>query len=140
MDFTRLLIYRPHLKRVEADARVRAPIEACGILIGKRRNNDFEVLDVVATLNVVNSSTRFEIDPEELYRVMKGAEAGGLEIIGFYHSHLGYGAGPSTVDLEHMKFLSNLVWLICDIPAGGAEFKAFSMHGGKLVELGLVTI
>lgn len=136
----RLLISCPYLKQVEADARARAPIEACGILIGKRGNNDFEVSDVVTASNVINSPTRFEIDPEELYRVMKGAEARGLEIIGFYHSHLGYGAGPSIVDLEHMKFLSNLVWLICDIPAGGAEFKAFSMHGGKLVKLELVTI
>ena len=126
------------MKQVGADARARAPIEACGILIGKRRNDDFEVLDAVAASNVVNSPTRFEIDPEELYRVMKGAEARGLEIIGFYHSHLGYGAGPSGVDLEYMKFLSNLAWLICDIPAGGAEFKAFSMHGSKLVELELV--
>jgi proteasome lid subunit RPN8/RPN11 len=107
-------------------------------LIGKRGNDDFEVLDAVAASNVINSPTRFEIDPEELYRVMKDAEAKGLEIVGFYHSHLGYGAGPSRVDLEHMKFLSDLVWLICDIPARGAEFKAFSMHGGKLVELELV--
>ncbi|KUO40439.1 MAG: hypothetical protein AVW06_00215 [Hadesarchaea archaeon DG-33-1] len=136
----RLLIPLPHLKQVEADARARAPIEACGILIGKRGKNDFEVLDLVAAPNVVDSPTRFEIDPEELYRVMKGAEARRLEIIGFYHSHLGYGAGPSAVDLEHMKFLSNLVWLICDILARSAEFKAFSMHGGKLVELELVTI
>ena len=134
----KLLISRSHLKQVETDARARAQIEACGILIGKRWGNDLEVLDAVPVSNVANSPTRFEIDPEELYRVMKGAEARGLEIIGFYHSHLGYGAGPSAVDLGHMKFLSNLAWLICDIPAGGAEFKAFSVYEGKLVELELV--
>ena len=134
----RLLISRSNLKQVEADARAQAPIEACGILIGRRWGNDCEALDAVAASNVVNSPTRFEIDPEELYRVIKGVESRGFEIIGFYHSHLGYGAGPSAVDLGHMKFLSDLVWLICDIPAGGAEFKAFSMHGGKLVELELV--
>jgi len=134
----RLLISRSNLKQVETDARARAPIEACGILIGRRWGNDFEALDAIAASNLANSPTRFEIDPEELYRMMKGAEARGLEIIGFYHSHLGYGAGPSAVDLEHMKFLSDLVWLICDIPAGGAEFKAFSMYDGKLVELELV--
>lgn len=107
-------------------------------MVGKRRNDGFKVLDVVVASNVANSPTRFEIDPEELYRLMKGAEGRGLEIIGFYHSHLGYGTGPSKVDLEHMKFLSNLVWLICDIPARDAEFKAFSMRNGKLIELELV--
>jgi len=133
----RLLISRPHLKKVEADARARAPVEACGILVGRQKGGDFEVLDVVKTSNVMDSPTRFEIDPEELYRVMKGAEAEGLEIVGFYHSHLGYGAGPSIVDLDRMKFLPNLVWLICDISAEGANFGAFSMRGDKLAELEL---
>ena len=106
-------------------------------MVGRGKGSDFEVLDVVKASNVVNSPTRFEIDPEELYRVMKGAEERGLDIIGFYHSHLGYGTGPSAVDLEHMKFLPNLVWLICDIFAGGARFGAFTMRGDKPVELGL---
>jgi len=129
---------RSHLKKVEVDARTRATVEACGILVGKQKGIDFEVLDVVKASNLANSSTRFEIDPEELYRVVKGAELKGLEVVGFYHSHLGYGAGPSVVDLDHMKFLPNLIWLICDISAKCAEFKAFSMRGDKLVELELV--
>jgi len=106
-------------------------------LVGRGKGSDFEVLDVVKASNVVNSPTRFEIDPEELYRAMKGAEERGLDIIGFYHSHLGYGTRPSAVDLEHMKFLPNLVWLICDIFAGGTRFGAFTMRGDKPVELGL---
>jgi len=107
-------------------------------LVGRQRGDDFEVLDVFEASNVANSSTRFEIDPEELYRAMKDAEERGLDVIGFYHSHLGYGTRPSAVDLEHMKFLSNLVWLICDIFAGGTRFGAFIMRGDKSVELGLV--
>ena len=134
----RLLTSRPHLKKVEADARARAPVEACGILVGKQKGNNFEVLDVVKASNVMDSPTRFEIDPEELYRVIKDAEAKGLDVIGFYHSHLGYGAGPSVVDLDHMKFLSSFIWLICDISAEGVKFKAFGMRGDKLTELELV--
>ena len=64
-------------------------------MIGKREGSDFEVVDVIKASNMANSSTRFEINPEELYRAIKGAEAKSLEVIGFYHSHLGYGAGPS---------------------------------------------
>jgi len=134
----RLSIYRLHLKEVEVDARARAPVEACGILVGKQKGGDFEVLDVVKASNVMDSPTRFEIDPEELYRVMKDAEAKGLDVVGFYHSHLGYGAGPSAVDLDHMKFLSDLVWLICDISAEGVKFKAFNIRGNKLAELEIV--
>jgi proteasome lid subunit RPN8/RPN11 len=113
-------------------------VEACGILLGKKKRNDFEVLDVVKTSNILDSPTRFEIDPEELYRAMKDAEGRGLDIIGFYHSHLGYGTGPSAVDLGHMKFLPNLVWLICDIFGRATRFGAFTMRGGEPVELELV--
>ena len=134
----RLLMSRQHLKKVEVDARARATVEACGILIGKQEGGDFEVVDVVRASNMVNSSTRFEINPEELYRAIKRAEAKSLEVIGFYHSHLGYGAGPSAVDLDRMKLFPDLVWLICDISDESAEFKAFIMRGEKLVELEMI--
>jgi proteasome lid subunit RPN8/RPN11 len=134
----RLLMSHQHLKKVEIDARARATVEACGILIGKREGGDFEVVDVIKASNIANSSTRFEINPEELYGAIKGAEARGLNVIGFYHSHLGYGAGLSTVDLDRMKLFPDFVWLICDISDEGAEFKAFMMRGEKLVELDII--
>lgn len=127
-----------NLKKVEVDARARSSVEACGILIGKREGSDFEVVDVVEASNTANSSTKFEINPEELYRAIKNAEEKGLEVIGFYHSHLGYGAGPSAVDLDRMKLFSDLVWLICDISDEGAKFKAFMIQGKKLVELDII--
>jgi proteasome lid subunit RPN8/RPN11 len=134
----RLLMSHPYLKKVEVDARARATVEACGILVGKHLGGDFEVVDVIKASNMANSSTRFEINPEELYRAIRGAEAQSLEVIGFYHSHLGYGLGPSAVDLDRMKLFPDLVWLICDISDESAEFKAFMMRGGKLVELEII--
>jgi proteasome lid subunit RPN8/RPN11 len=113
-------------------------MEACGILTGKRADGNFEVVGVVKASNMANSSTRFEINPEELYRTIKDAEARGLEVLGFYHSHLGYGAGPSAVDLDRMKPFPDLVWLICNISDNSAEFKASMLHGGKLVELEII--
>jgi proteasome lid subunit RPN8/RPN11 len=131
----RLIMSREHFDQIEGNAKVRAPVEACGILVGRQRGNDFEVLDVVEASNVMNSPMRFEIDPEEIYQVIKDAEARGLEVIGFYHSHLCYGAAPSAVDKERMKFLSNLVCLICDISAKNVEFRAFVLRAGKLTEM-----
>ena len=134
----RLLMSHSNMKKVEIDARARATVEACGILIGKQEDSGFEVVDVIRASNIANSSTRFEINPEELYRAIKGAEAKGLNVIGFYHSHLGYGAGPSAVDLDRMKPFPDFVWLICDIADEGAEFKAFMMRGEKLVEVEII--
>jgi proteasome lid subunit RPN8/RPN11 len=134
----RLLMSHSNMKKVEVDARARATVEACGILIGKQEDGDFKVVDVIKAPNMASSSTRFEINPEELYRAIKGAEAKSLEVIGFYHSHLGYGAGPSALDLDRMKLFLDLVWLICNISDGSAEFKAFMMRGKKLVELEII--
>jgi len=134
----RLLVSDSNLKKVEVDARARATVESCGIFVGKREGGDFEVVDVIKASNMANSSTRFEINPEELYRAIRRAEAKGLDVIGFYHSHLGCGAEPSAVDLKRMKFFPDLVWLICDIYNEGAEFKAFIMRGEKLVELEMI--
>jgi proteasome lid subunit RPN8/RPN11 len=134
----RLLMSHQNLKKVELDARARATVEACGILVGNRGVEDFEVVEAVATSNMADSSARFEINPEDLYQAIKGSEAKNLEVIGFYHSHLGYGAWPSSVDLDRMKLFPDLVWLICDISPEGAEFKAFMMRGEKLVELEII--
>jgi proteasome lid subunit RPN8/RPN11 len=139
MNGLKLKIPRACLEQIESDARHRQPIEACGVLIGSSSKNGFEVSEIISTPNELNSPTRFEINPEVLYQVMKRAETKGLDVVGFYHSHFGYGDRPSAIDLEYMKFVSNMAWLICDLSPKGTRFRAFSLLGGKLVELELVT-
>jgi proteasome lid subunit RPN8/RPN11 len=44
---------------------------------------------------------RFLMDPEEVRRVEADAQARGLEILGYYHSHPDHPARPSEYDREH---------------------------------------
>ncbi len=77
------------------------PDECCGFLAG-RRDAAHRVVDVVyAAANRTEhpgAAGRFRIDPEEVWRAIAHARAGGFEIIGFYHSHPDRPPIPSARD------------------------------------------
>jgi len=88
------------------------PSEACGALIGKVDGADHEVSEFRGMRNVITDRPwdRYALDPLEQLRVQKDAEARGLEIIGFAHSHPDHPAVPSTFDQDHgWSFYSYLV-------------------------------
>ena len=79
------------------------PEECCGILVGTEGEGGKEVYDVIRIGNAKeeNRSRRFLITPEEYRRAEAAATAGGLGVMGFYHSHPDHPARPSTFDLDH---------------------------------------
>jgi proteasome lid subunit RPN8/RPN11 len=97
------------------------PEECCGILIGSRAAVETHVQGLVATENSAQAADRrhrFSIAPEELLATHRAAEAAGLEIVGYYHSHPDCHAEPS----EHDR---NSAWpgtsyVIVEVHAGGA--------------------
>jgi proteasome lid subunit RPN8/RPN11 len=78
------------------------PNEACGALVG-RAGEANEVVEFHAMRNMVTDRPwdRYALDPLEQLRVQKDAEARGLEIVGFAHSHPDHPAIPSTFDQDH---------------------------------------
>ncbi len=79
------------------------PNEACGALIGRAEPDQHEVLEFRPMRNVITDRPwdRYALDPLEQLRVQKDAEARGLEIIGFAHSHPDHPPVPSRFDEEH---------------------------------------
>jgi len=79
------------------------PNEACGALVGRVDGADREVAEFRAMRNVITDRPwdRYALDPLEQLRVQKDAEARGLEIIGFAHSHPDHPPVPSRFDAEH---------------------------------------
>jgi proteasome lid subunit RPN8/RPN11 len=95
-----------------AHALAVAPEEACGILVGRRRGVSSEVLCVVACRNVHEGSRRerFLLDPERQLAVQREAREQGLEILGYYHSHLNGSAAMSAEDLRQAHpWVSNVI-------------------------------
>ncbi|MFX0200154.1 MAG: M67 family metallopeptidase [Candidatus Hodarchaeota archaeon] len=119
-----------HLLREEAQKVF--PIEACAMLFGESKQKEVIVKKVVVALNKLQSLTRFEIDPETVFRAFNGAEHRGLDLIGLFHSHPAP-ATPSSIDLKHMKFWGDIVWLILSSTSG--DLCAYVMKNGSVKEI-----
>lgn len=88
------------------------PHEACGALIGRADDEAHTVTEFRPMRNTITDRPwdRYALDPLEQLRVQKDAEARGLEIIGFAHSHPDHPAVPSKFDQDHAwSFYSYLV-------------------------------
>jgi proteasome lid subunit RPN8/RPN11 len=93
-----------------------APNECVGALLG---HGD----DLVEALELLNASptprTSFELSASEYLRAERHAASRGLQVLGFYHSHVDAPAVPSARDLEHAASFARL--LILSVRAGKAE-------------------
>jgi len=88
------------------------PNEACGALLGRVEGEAHEVTEFRGMRNTVEDRPwdRYALDPLEQLQVQKDADARGLEIIGFAHSHPDHPPVPSRFDAEHgWTFYSYLI-------------------------------
>ncbi len=87
-----------HVLQAMQKAAVDAhPQEACGILLGEGA----VVTHFEETGNVHPSPhTHFEIDPQALIAAHRADREGGLQLLGYFHSHPKGAAKPSKTDQE----------------------------------------
>ena len=91
------------ISAVSRHARRAYPEECCGALLGKADNAAVRVMRIE---KIENSSReerrrRYVVAPLEYARVERAADAAGLSVLGFYHSHPDHPAVPSEYDREH---------------------------------------
>lgn len=80
---------------MRAAAKAAHPLEACGILLG----TGGRITEARAAANVHPApATHFEIDPQALIDAHRAARAGGLAVIGYFHSHPVGEPVPSATD------------------------------------------
>jgi len=82
--------------------------------------------------NKLQSTIRFEIDPETFVKAFTEAEREGLDFIGLFHSHPAP-AMPSPIDLKYMKLWGDILWLILSSTNG--SLAAFQIVNGKVNEI-----
>jgi proteasome lid subunit RPN8/RPN11 len=88
---------------IREHGRAAYPEECCGALLGTAGNGAVHVTRVE---RIENSSReekrrRYVVAPLEYARVERLADADGLAVLGFYHSHPDHPAVPSEYDREH---------------------------------------
>lgn len=101
-------ISRSLLEAICADARSDMSRERCGLLLG----DGATILDFMPCANVHGEPERhFELDPAALIAAYRAERAGGLAVVGHYHSHPVGEALPSLADAAAADEVGRL-WLI----------------------------
>lgn len=92
-----------------ARARESAPREACGLLLGRRTPEEFEIEALAELRNVALTATAFELEPVDILCAERAALASSREVVGAWHSHVFAAAVPSERDLAHEGYALALI-------------------------------
>ncbi|MDQ3071315.1 MAG: M67 family metallopeptidase [Acidobacteriota bacterium] len=117
-----------------AHAQREAPIECCGLLIGKGN----AVSDAHPARNKEGSHTRFQINPADHFAAIRKARAAGLDVIGAYHSHPETPALPSARDIAEASEGAPVMVIVSLMPPEPAV-RAFLLEPSGSKEIRIVS-
>ena len=86
----------PLWERVLAHCLDGLPLEACGLLAGREGRS----VEVYPAANAARSARIYTVEPRDLLRADREAEAAGQSLIGVWHSHTHTPAYPSPTDID----------------------------------------
>jgi len=126
-----LQLQRHHADLLKQEAKKVHPVEACAMLFGKLSQNKAVVEKVEFAPNELQSTVRFEIDPEKVAAAFADAEEESLDFIGLFHSHPA-SASPSPIDLKYMRLWGDALWLILSSTEG--NLAAYRLMDDTVIE------
>ena len=140
-----LILGSEHLEAVYRHGEEAFPNECCGLLVGMADGPDRVVHRVVRArnLNTDRARDRYDLDPADRLRAEEAAQADGLAVVGFYHSHPDHDSYFSRTDLERSEeYQMGEPWLpaaysylVASIRTGrGVEAKSFIVRDGTAEE------
>ncbi|MEP6264294.1 MAG: M67 family metallopeptidase [Erythrobacter sp.] len=104
------------MEQMLAAATAAHPQECCGLLLG----SGVQITQSQPARNVHQApETHFEIDPQTLVDAHRAARDGGLQVLGYYHSHPTGALLPSPTD-RAMAAGDGRIWAI--VGRGSARF------------------
>src|SRR6185437_9420038 len=92
------------------------PHEICGIMLGSTADRNVTEVRRARNIVVERARDRYEIDPRDHIRIQREADAAGLDIVGYYHSHPDHPAQASRFDTE--RAWSGYVYVIVAVNDG----------------------
>jgi proteasome lid subunit RPN8/RPN11 len=111
------------------------PDEACG-LIAARPGTDKAVV-CYPTRNAAASSRIYEVDPRDLLKADRDAEAKGLELAGVFHSHTHTEAYPSPTDVAQAPD-PNWHYILVSLKDDAPVVRSYRIVDGNIAEEPLV--
>jgi proteasome lid subunit RPN8/RPN11 len=107
-------------------------VEVCGLLGGAGNR----VMIVIPVTNILTSSTRFLMEPQEQICAFKTIEDYGWVMVGIYHSHPKGPETPSKTDI-HEAYYPDAAYLIWLKQSGRWGCHAFRIINGLVNEIDL---
>jgi len=126
-----LILTKKHVQEITDYLSTHAPLEACGLLAGKKDR----VKKVFFVQNQAQSPVRFVMDPYEQLNAFDWIDSNGLELLGIFHSHP---AGPETVsptDIAEAAY--DVVHLIGSQMNATWKLRGFWIAEGRTTEIPL---
>jgi proteasome lid subunit RPN8/RPN11 len=114
-----------------AHARREHPNECCGLLAGSG-----DLIDqCVPARNIRASATRYLIDPQDHFALIRRLRGTSRQILGAYHSHPSSPAVPSATDLAEAQY-PDFVWVIVSLADPNApDVRAYRIDAGRFEEV-----
>lgn len=109
------------------------PNEGGGFLVGNVDADSIEIVDTVHVANQFESKEqyhRYAMTPRDWAKLEDEADARGLTLVGYYHSHPDHPAIPSIYDRDHA--LPNFSYIITSVQQSAAGAKAVDMRVWRL--------
>jgi proteasome lid subunit RPN8/RPN11 len=126
-------IRRAAVDAMIAHARLDAPNECCGLLVGAGTLID----EAVRVRNIEAGPARYTLDPAEHIAVNARLRGSGRAVLGAYHSHPRTSATPSPSDLAE-AFYPDFVYVIVSLARPDRpECRGWRIRAGAAVEVGL---
>jgi proteasome lid subunit RPN8/RPN11 len=98
-EATEVRLARKALEAIHSEAARSYPHEGCGALLGPEAGDVHETL-ALANREQGSPRTRFTVSPADYLSAEEDADARGLKLLGFWHSHPDHPARPSRTDRE----------------------------------------
>jgi proteasome lid subunit RPN8/RPN11 len=112
---------------IRAEAARAYPAEGCGALLGPTGAAVSEILPLANT-EATRPRTRFTVSPLDYLAAEDRAEARGLKLLGFWHSHPDHPARPSPTDRAYAW--PGLLTLVIGVERGDpGEMTAWDVPG-----------
>jgi proteasome lid subunit RPN8/RPN11 len=125
------------IRRIRQHARSHMKSEVCGILIGSKQLGAIHVEECIAGLNAAQAGTHvtFTQDTWEHVYKIKDRDFPQERIVGWYHSHPGFGVFLSDHDsFIHKNFFSSLDQIAWVYDPHSDEEGCFGWVGGEKLE------
>lgn len=123
--------FNPALQqRIYAQMEAAYPNEGGGFLLGRVQQDKINIEDITQVENTFAEEEqyhRYQMNPQDWARLEDAADARGLTLLGYYHSHPNAAAIPSVYDRDHA--LPNFIYVITSVREGHAvEIRAWQLR------------